>query len=67
MSRTLNTHLGFPTVHRLLVLLLRLEDQHVDHVHVGDPPVSLKVGPLLFTDHRGGDVERIERDDLGCL
>lgn len=62
-----DTHLGLPTIHRLLVLLPRLEDQHVDHVDVRDPPVSLKVGSFLFTDHARRDVECVKGDNLGSL
>ena len=61
------THFRLPTIHRLLILLSRFEDQHIYYVQVGDLPVSLKVGPLLDSDHRGGDIQCVKRDNLGSL
>ena len=61
------THLLLPHVHRLLELLLVLVQQHVDDVQVLHVPVSLKVVSDLQADHRGRDVERVQRDDLGSL
>ena len=61
------TDLLFPAVHGLLELLLVLVEQHIDDAQVGDIAVLLKVLSDLETNHRGGDVERVEGDNLGGL
>ena len=57
----------FPTVHRLLELLLALLDENVDDACVGHIAVLFKVLPDAVTDVRWGHVQRIERDDLRSL
>lgn len=60
---TLNTHINGLT--HLLQVLVALEEEDVDGRQVGDLAVSLELFADLGADGIGGDVERIERDDLG--
>ena len=57
----------FPTVHRLLELLLALLDENVDDTCAGHIAVLFEVLPDAVTDVRWGHVQRIERDDLRSL
>lgn len=66
-GQPLRTHLLLPTVHRLLIILVRLEQQQVNHVQVLDMSVLFKVCSFLHSDHGGGDVECVEGADLRCL
>lgn len=66
-NRAVATHLLLPAVHGLLVLLLVLEQQHINDLEVGDGAVPLKVLADLEADPGGGDVEGVESDDLGGL
>lgn len=66
-AQTFGTHFLLPAVHRLLVILVRLEQQQVNHVQVLNMSVLFEVGSLLHSDHGGGDVECVEGADLRCL
>lgn len=56
-----------PAVHGFLILLPALEHEDVDEAGVGDVAVLLKVLADAVSDVGGGDVERVEGDDLRGL
>jgi hypothetical protein len=61
------THLLLPTIHRLLILLMRLEEQQINHIQILDMSVLFKVCSFFGADHGGGDVECVEGADFWCL
>ena len=56
-----------PAVHRLLVFDAALLEENVDDAGIGDVPVLLEVLADTVPDICGGDVERIEGDNLRSL
>ena len=56
-----------PPVHRLLVLLARLQDEHVDRLGVRDVSVRLELLAEAVAEVGWGEVECVEVDDFGSL
>ena len=53
-----------PTVHRLLPLVMTLDEQHVDDVRVGDMPVLLELLADANSHLRRRHVQRVQSADL---
>lgn len=56
-----------PAIHRLLVFLPALQEQHINRTRVGDIAVFLESLSDGVTNKGGGNVQCIERDDFGRL
>ena len=56
-----------PEVHRLLILLPALEQEHIDDALVRDVAVLLELAPDGVPELLCGDGDGVQGDNLGCL
>ena len=59
--------LHLPAVHRLLPLVVALDEHHIDDVRVGDMPVLLELLADACTHMRRRHVQRVQGADLRRL